>query len=103
MDVKSMDPGRQIYRETTTNRVVHVAVLYCGHGSGDERSKIAIVVISFLPFRAPQSTLMSKILRLYAWRRGGTTCMGPEWDIQVESWRHSSNLESYEIERTTEY
>ncbi len=24
--------------------------------------------------------------------------MGPEWDIQVESWRHSSNLESYGID-----
>ena len=71
MDVKSMDPGRRTYRETTTNRVVRVAVLYCGHGSGDERSKIAIVVIA-LPFRAPL-TLMSKILREYAWRRGGTT------------------------------
>ena len=52
MDVKSMDPGRRTYRETTTNRVVRVAVLYCDHGSGDERSKIAIVVIA-LPFRAP--------------------------------------------------
>jgi hypothetical protein len=73
MDVKSMDRGRGTYKETTTNRAVRVAVSYCGHwhGSGDERSKIAIVVMA-LPFRALQSTLMTKFLREYAWRRGGT-------------------------------
>jgi hypothetical protein len=69
MDIKSMDPGRRTYRETTTNRVVHVVVLYCGHGSGHERSKIAIVVIA-LTFRAPSDFDVKYFERVCLAKRG---------------------------------